>query len=135
MITLAGLVIGSLQLSGLTFKLSLILVSLSGGNVVALLALTAVVCILLDVAANRGGLHHSGRSRRSGSRAARHRSPRRASFSFLLRHALLITPPDCLATYTAAAIAHSDFEKPAGPACALVLPRTSCRSSSPCILR
>ena len=46
---LAGLVIGALQLSGLTFKLSLLLVTVTGGNVLFLLALTAVVCILLGM--------------------------------------------------------------------------------------
>ena len=87
--SLAGLVIGSLQLSGLTFKLSLILVSLSGGNVVALLALTASrLHPPRDVAADRGGLHHACGSGRPGARAARHRSPGRAFIPVLLRHAL-----------------------------------------------
>src|SRR5262249_6905063 len=45
--TLAGIVIGSLQLSGFTSKLPLLLVSMAGGNIILLLILTAIVSIIL----------------------------------------------------------------------------------------
>ena len=47
--TLAGVVIGAFQLSGLTSKLPLLLMSAAGSNVLLLLVLTAVVSILLGM--------------------------------------------------------------------------------------
>ncbi|MGH7852847.1 MAG: TRAP transporter permease, partial [Candidatus Binatia bacterium] len=110
--SLAGLVIGSLQLSGLTFKLSLILVSLSGGNVVALLTLTAVVCILLGMSLPTAVVYITLAVLVSPALAQLGIDPLAAHlFLFYFGMLSLITPPDCLATYTAAAIAGSDFWK------------------------
>jgi TRAP transporter 4TM/12TM fusion protein len=109
---LAGLVIGALQLSGLTFKLSLILVSLSGGNVLALLALTAVVCILLGMSLPTAVVYITLAVLVGPALAQLGIDPLAAHlFLFYFGMLSLITPPDCLATYTAAAIAHSDFWK------------------------
>jgi TRAP transporter 4TM/12TM fusion protein len=110
--SLAGLVIGALQLSGLTFKLSLILVSLSGGNVLALLALTAVVCILLGMSLPTAVVYITLAVLVGPALAQLGIDPLAAHlFLFYFGMLSLITPPDCLATYTAAAIAHSDFWK------------------------
>ncbi len=110
--SLAGLVIGSLQLSGLTFKLSLILVSLSGGNVVALLALTAIVCILLGMSLPTAVVYITLAVLVGPALAQLGIDPLAAHlFLFYFGMLSLITPPDCLATYTAAAIADSDFWK------------------------
>src|SRR3546814_13213425 len=46
---IAGVVIGSLQLSGLTFKLALILGSATSGQTFLMLLLTAAVCIILGL--------------------------------------------------------------------------------------
>ncbi len=46
---LAGIVIGALHLSGFTFKISLLLVTLSGNNVFLLLLITAVGCLFLGL--------------------------------------------------------------------------------------
>jgi TRAP transporter 4TM/12TM fusion protein len=109
---LAGLVIGALQLSGLTFKLSLILISLSGGNVVALLALTAVVCILLGMSLPTAVVYITLAVLVGPALAQLGIDPLAAHlFLFYFGMLSLITPPDCLATYTAAAIAGSDFWK------------------------
>ena len=109
---LAGLVIGALQLSGLTFKLSLILVSLSGGNVLALLALTAVVCILLGMSLPTAVVYITLAVLVGPALAQLGIDPLAGHlFLFYFGMLSLITPPDCLATYTAAAIAHSDFWK------------------------
>jgi TRAP transporter 4TM/12TM fusion protein len=109
---LAGLVIGALQLSGLTFKLSLILVSLSGGNVLLLLALTAVVCILLGMSLPTAVVYITLAVLVGPALAQLGVDPLAAHlFLFYFGMLSLITPPDCLATYTAAAIAHSDFWK------------------------
>ena len=109
---LAGLVIGALQLSGLTFKLSLILVSLSGGNVLLLLALTALVCILLGMSLPTAVVYITLAVLVGPALAQLGIDPLAAHlFLFYFGMLSLITPPDCLATYTAAAIAHSDFWK------------------------
>src|SRR3990172_6248971 len=109
---LAGLVIGALQLSGLTFKLSLILVSLSGGNVLALLALTAIVCILLGMSLPTAVVYITLAVLVGPALTQLGIDPLAAHlFLFYFGMLSLITPPDCLATYTAAAIAHSDFWK------------------------
>jgi TRAP transporter 4TM/12TM fusion protein len=109
---LAGLVIGALQLSGLTFKLSLVLVSLSGGNVLALLALTAIVCILLGMSLPTAVVYITLAVLVGPALVQLGVDPLAAHlFLFYFGMLSLITPPDCLATYTAAAIAQSDFWK------------------------
>jgi TRAP transporter 4TM/12TM fusion protein len=109
---LAGLVIGCLQLSGLTFKLSLILTNLSGGNVLVLLALTAVVCILLGMSLPTAVVYITLAVLVGPALVQLGVDPLAAHlFLFYFGMLSLITPPDCLATYTAAAIAQSDFWK------------------------
>jgi TRAP transporter 4TM/12TM fusion protein len=109
---LAGLVIGCLQLSGLTFKLSLILTSLSGGNVLVLLGLTAIVCILLGMSLPTAVVYITLAVLVGPALAQLGVDPLAAHlFLFYFGMLSLITPPDCLATYTAAAIAQSDFWK------------------------
>jgi len=107
---LAGLVIGALQLSGLTFKLSLILVSLSGGNVLALLVMTAGVCIFLGMSLPTAVVYITLAVLVGPALTQLGIDPLAAHlFLFYFGMLSLITPPNCLATYTAAAIAHSDF--------------------------
>ena len=107
---LAGLVIGALQLSGLTFKLSLILVNISGGNVFALLAMTAAVCIFLGMSLPTAVVYITLAVLVGPALAQLGIDPLAAHlFLFYFGMLSLITPPNCLATYTAAAIAHSDF--------------------------
>ncbi|MGH7828075.1 MAG: TRAP transporter permease [Candidatus Binatia bacterium] len=109
---LAGLVIGALQLSGLTFKLSLILTTLSGGNVFLLLTLTAIVCILLGMSMPTAVVYITLAVLVGPALAQLGVDPLAAHlFLFYFGMLSLITPPDCLATYTAAAIAQSDFWK------------------------
>ncbi|MDP2603898.1 MAG: TRAP transporter permease [Deltaproteobacteria bacterium] len=109
---LAGLVIGALQLSGLTFKLSLILVTLSGGNVYLLLGLTAIVCIFLGMSLPTAVVYITLAVLVGPALAQLGIDPLAAHlFLFYFGMLSLITPPNCLATYTAAAIAHSDFWK------------------------
>ena len=109
---LAGLVIGSLQLSGLTFKLSLILTTLAGGNVLLLLALTAIVCIILGMSLPTAVVYITLAVLVGPALTQLGVDPLAAHlFLFYFGMLSLITPPDCLATYTAAAIAHSDFWK------------------------
>ncbi|HEY3303591.1 MAG TPA: TRAP transporter fused permease subunit [Candidatus Binatia bacterium] len=109
---LAGVVIGALQLSGLTFKLSLILVTFSGGNVFLLLVFTALVCILLGMSLPTAVVYITLAVLVGPALTQLGVDPLAAHlFLFYFGMLSLITPPDCLATYTAAAIAHSDFWK------------------------
>jgi TRAP transporter 4TM/12TM fusion protein len=109
---LAGLVIGALQLSGFTSKLPLLLVGLAGQHVFGLLVLTAVVCIILGMSLPTTVVYVTlailvgpGLTQLGVLPLAAH------LFLFYFGMLSLITPPDCLATYTAAAIARADFWK------------------------
>jgi TRAP transporter 4TM/12TM fusion protein len=109
---LAGLVIGALQLSGFASKLPLLLVALAGEHVLGLLVLTAVVCIVLGMSlpttvvyVTLAVLVGPGLTQLGVHPLAAH------LFLFYFGMLSLITPPDCLATYTAAAIARADFWK------------------------
>jgi TRAP transporter 4TM/12TM fusion protein len=109
---LAGLVIGALQLSGLTFKLSLILVTLSGGNIFLLLGFSAFVCVVLGMSLPTAVVYITLAILVGPALTQLGVDPLAAHlFLFYFGMLSLITPPNCLATYTAAAIAHSDFWK------------------------
>src|SRR6184192_2066254 len=110
--TLAGIVIGAFQLSGLTSKLPLLLVSTAGGNVFLLLVLTAVVSIFLGMSLPTTVVYITLAILVGPALAQLVIVPLAAHlFLFYFGMLSLITPPDCLATYAAAAIAKSDFWK------------------------
>jgi TRAP transporter 4TM/12TM fusion protein len=108
--TLAGIVIGSLQLSGFVSKLPILLVSMAGGNVLLLLVLTAVVSILLGMSLPTTVVYVTLAVLVGPALAQMGIVPLAAHlFLFYFGMLSLITPPDCLATYAAAAIAKADF--------------------------
>ena len=108
--TLAGVVIGSLQLSGFTSKLPLVLVSMAGGNVFLLLVLTAIVSIILGMSLPTTVVYITLAVLVGPALGQLGIVPLAAHlFLFYFGMLSLITPPDCLATYAAAAIAKSDF--------------------------
>jgi TRAP transporter 4TM/12TM fusion protein len=108
--TLAGIVIGSLQLSGFVSKLPLLLVSTAGGNVLVLLFLTAVVSILLGMSLPTTVVYITLAVLIAPALGQLGIDPLAAHlFLFYFGMLSLITPPDCLATYAAAAIAKADF--------------------------
>ena len=110
--TLAGIVIGSLQLSGFTSKLPLLLVSTAGGNIVLLLVMTAIVSIILGMSLPTTVVYVTLAVLVGPALAQLGIVPLSAHlFLFYFGMLSLITPPDCLATYAAAAIAKSDFWK------------------------
>jgi TRAP transporter 4TM/12TM fusion protein len=110
--TLAGIVIGSLQLSGFTSKLPLLLVSMAGGNIILLLILTAIVSIILGMSLPTTVVYVTLAVLVGPALAQLGIVPLAAHlFLFYFGMLSLITPPDCLATYAAAAIAKSDFWK------------------------
>ena len=110
--TLAGIVIGSLQLSGFTSKLPLLLVSMAGGNILLLLVMTAIVSIILGMSLPTTVVYVTLAVLVGPALAQLGIVPLSAHlFLFYFGMLSLITPPDCLATYAAAAIAKSDFWK------------------------
>lgn len=107
---LAGLVIGSLQLSGLTFKLSLLLVTVAGGNTLLLLTLTAIVCIILGMGMPTTIIYIMLAVLVGPALIQLGIVPLAAHlFLFYFGMLSMITPPVCLATYAAASLARSDF--------------------------
>jgi len=108
----AGLVIGSLQLSGLGFKFSALLVNMAGGSSLALLALSAIVCIVLGMGMPTAVVYVM-LAVLVGPALVQLGIPPLGAHLFLFYFGMLsmITPPVCLATYAAASIARSDFMK------------------------
>ena len=107
---LAGFVIGALQLSGLTFKLSLMLVTVAGGNALFLLVLTAIVCIILGMGMPTTIIYVMLAVLVGPALTQLGIMPLAAHlFIFYFGMMSMITPPVCMATYAAAAIARSDF--------------------------
>ena len=109
---LAGLVIGAFQLSGLTFKFALLLVSTAGGNIVFLLLLTAFVSIILGMSMPTTVVYIM-LAVLVGPALVQVGIPPLAAHLFFFYFGMLslITPPDCIATYAAASIARADFWK------------------------
>ncbi|HEU5320940.1 MAG TPA: TRAP transporter fused permease subunit, partial [Methylomirabilota bacterium] len=109
-VTLAGIVIGCFQLSGFTGKLPLLLTSLAGGSLLLLLALTAAVSILLGMSLPTTVVYVTLAVLVGPALTQMGVVPLAAHlFLFYFGMLSLITPPDCLATYAAAAIAKADF--------------------------
>ncbi|HKX50287.1 MAG TPA: TRAP transporter fused permease subunit, partial [Candidatus Binatia bacterium] len=109
---LAGLVIGAFQLSGLTFKLALLLVNTAGGSTIILLILTAVVSIILGMSLPTTVVYIM-LAVLVGPALVQVGIPPLAAHLFFFYFGMLslITPPDCIATYAAASIARADFWK------------------------
>ena len=108
----AGFVIGVLQLSGLGFKFSLVLVTVAGGSALGLLGLTAVVCIILGMGMPTAIVYIMLAVLVGPAMVQLGIAPLGAHlFLFYFGMLSMITPPVCLATYAAASIARSDFMK------------------------
>jgi TRAP transporter 4TM/12TM fusion protein len=106
----AGFVIGTLQLSGLAFKMSMILTSIAGGNALLLLALTALVCIVLGMGMPTAVVYIM-LAVLVGPTLVQLGVDALGAHLFLLYFGMLsmITPPVCLATFVAASLARADF--------------------------
>lgn len=106
----AGLVIGALQLAGLAFSMSSILLALAGNNVFLILVMTGIVCTILGMALPTAVIYTMlavlvapALVQLGVDRIAAH------MFIFYVGMLSMITPPVCFATFTAAAIAGSKF--------------------------
>ncbi|MGE3248246.1 MAG: TRAP transporter permease, partial [Beijerinckiaceae bacterium] len=107
---IAGIVIGVLQVSGLGSNFSLVLVTASGNSLFVLLLMTAGVCIVLGMGMPTGVIYMM---------LAVLVAPALKQFGvvdisahlfiFYFGSLSMITPPVCMATFAAAAIARTDF--------------------------
>jgi TRAP transporter 4TM/12TM fusion protein len=106
----AGIVIGALQVSGLGFNFSLLLLKLAGGSSIVLLAMTAAVCVLLGMGLPTGVIYVMLAVLVGPALTQLGIVPLAAHlFIFYFGMMSMITPPVCMATYAAAAIARTDF--------------------------
>jgi TRAP transporter 4TM/12TM fusion protein len=109
---LAGVVIGTLNLSGFIFKISMLLVTISGGHVFVLLLVTALGCLFLGLPLPTTVVYITLAVLIAPALVQAGVHPLAAHlFLFYFGMISLITPPDCLPTYTAAAMARADFWK------------------------
>ena len=107
---LAGVVIGALHLSGFTFKISLLLVTLSGNNVFLLLLITALGCLFLGLPLPTTVVYITLAVLAAPALVQLGIPPLAAHlFLFYFGMVSLITPPDCLPVYIAAAMAQANF--------------------------
>ncbi|HSH12754.1 MAG TPA: TRAP transporter large permease subunit, partial [Desulfurivibrionaceae bacterium] len=111
-VALAGLILGAVQVSGLGFILSYALVSLAGGNTVALLLLTAIVSMILGMGMPTTAVYVLLAVLVAPALVQLGIDPLGAHlFIFYFGMVSMITPPICLAAYTAAAIVQADAMK------------------------
>ena len=107
---LAGIVIGALHLSGFTFKISLLLVTLSGNNIYLLLLITAFGCLFLGLPLPTTVVYITLAVLAAPALIQLGIPPLAAHlFLFYFGMVSLITPPDCLPVYIAASIARANF--------------------------
>jgi TRAP transporter 4TM/12TM fusion protein len=111
----AGVVIGAVQLAGLGYSMTAILIALAGDNVILILAMTGIVCIILGMALPTAVIYTMlavlvapALVQLGVDRIAAH------LFIFYMGMLSMITPPVCFATFTAAAIARSGIWETAG---------------------
>lgn len=106
----AGLVIGVLQYTGPGFRLALLLTQLAGGNLPLLLLLTAAVAMLLGMGMPTVAVYVLMATLVAPA-LVQLGVPALAAHLFVFYFGMLsmITPPVCLATFTAAAIGGCDF--------------------------
>ncbi len=108
----AGIIIGSITLTGLGLKLSMMLVTLAGGNLFLLLILTAIVCIILGMGVPTTAAYLVVATLVAPALIKMGVYPM-AAHMFVFYYALvsMITPPVALASYAAAGIAQSNPSK------------------------
>lgn len=103
---LAGIIVGVVQLTGLSHRLSFLLVQVAGGNLALLLAMTAVLSIILGMGMPTGTVYILLATLAAPALIKAGMLPIAAHFFvFYFGVSALITPPVCPASYVAASIA------------------------------
>jgi TRAP transporter 4TM/12TM fusion protein len=119
----AGLVIGSIELTGLSGKFTLLLFQLSGGLLVPSLILSAIILILLGMGMPTTGVYIMGVALLAPVLIGRFELPLMPVHMFLLFFSCMsaITPPVAVASFAAASIAGANPFRLAPYACKLAL--------------
>jgi TRAP transporter 4TM/12TM fusion protein len=105
-VALAGIIIGCMQISGLAFLLSNALIGLAGGNVFVLLVLTAIFGIILGMGMPTAAVYILLAVMVCPALIQMGLDPLGSHlFVFYFGMLSMITPPVCLAAFTAAALA------------------------------
>ncbi len=105
----AGFIIGALDISGLGFGLTLILVQIGSSSLVVLLALAALVCIVLGLGMPTAGVYVLLAALVAPALVKMGISPMAAHLYVLYFGMLsMITPPVAIAAYAAASLAGAD---------------------------
>jgi TRAP transporter 4TM/12TM fusion protein len=101
----AGIIIGALQVSGVSFSMSSILLALAGDNVLLILLMTGVVCVILGMALPTAVIYTMLAVLVAPALTQLGVEPLAAHlFIFYMGMLSMITPPVCFATFTAASI-------------------------------
>ncbi len=109
---LAGIVVGALQYTGLGFRVALLLTELAGHSLALLLALTAAVAMVLGMGMPTVAVYVLLATLVAPALVQLGILPLAAHlFVFYFGMLSMITPPVCLATYTAASIGGANFWK------------------------
>ncbi len=104
--SMAGIIIGVIQISGLGFGLTFVLVEFGQGNLAGLLALTAVICIILGMGMPTTAVYLLVAVLAAPPLIQLHVLPIAAHmFVFYFGIVSLITPPVAVAAYVAASLA------------------------------
>ncbi|HET7911767.1 MAG TPA: TRAP transporter fused permease subunit [Pseudolabrys sp.] len=105
----AGFIIGVLNITGLSFALTLLLVEIGSGNLWLLLVLAAIVSIILGMGMPTVGVYVLLATLVAPAMVKIGMSPM-ASHMFVMYFGMMsmITPPVALAAYAAASLAHTD---------------------------
>lgn len=107
---MAGLIIGTLQVSGLSFNFSNTLLAFSGGRLMPLLLMTGFVCLVLGMALPTAVIYTMMAVLVAPALTEFGMLPIAAHlFIFYMGMLSIISPPVGLATFTAAAIAGANF--------------------------
>ncbi len=109
---LAGMIIGAIQISTLGFNFSLLLTQMAGDSALSLLLMTAVVCIILGMGMPSGVIYLM-LALLIAPALVEIGIPKMAAHLFIFYFGMLsmITPPICIATFAACAVANTDFWK------------------------
>jgi len=109
---LAGVIIGALQVSGLSFSFSNVMLQAAGGNLILLLIMTGIVCIILGMALPTAVIYTMLAVLVAPALTQLGVLPIAAHlFLFYMGMLSMITPPVCMATFAAATIAGAGFWK------------------------
>jgi len=119
----AGLVIGCIELTGLSGKFTLLMFQLSGGYLISTLILAGIILVLLGLGMPTTGVYIMGVALLAPVLVGKFQLPVMPVHMFLLFYACLsaITPPVAVANFAAAAIAGANPGKLSVYACKLAV--------------